>query len=124
MSKRRCNGEGSITLRKDGKWLAFLKIGMGADGKPKYKYLYGDTQKEAIQKLDELKLTLNMGIQVERGDITVEKWCMTWMEKYKKKLRPTTKTSYYNNIRIHINLYIGGVALNKLETGQIQLYVG
>ncbi len=120
MNKRRCNGEGSITLRKDGKWLASLKIGMNADGKPKYKYLYGDTQKEAIQKLEELKLTLNMGIQVERGDITVEKWCQNWMDKYKKKLRPTTKTSYYNNIRIHINPYIGGVPLNKLETGQIQ----
>lgn len=119
-SKRRANNEGSITLRKDGKWLASLKIGMKVDGKPKYKYLYADTQREAIQKLEELKLTLNMGIQVERGDITVEKWCMTWMEKYKKKLRPTTKTSYYNNIRIHINPYIGGVALNKLETGQIQ----
>ena len=42
------------------------------------------------------------------------------MEKYKKKLRPTTKTSYYNNIRIHIDPYIGGVLLNKLEAGQVQ----
>lgn len=120
MARRRANGEGTITKRKDGRWLAALKVGMSDNGKPKYKYMYADTQKEAIQKLDELKLSLNMGIKVTSGDITVSQWLQTWMETYKKSLKPATKTSYYNNIRLHINPYIGGMKLNKVQKGHIQ----
>lgn len=120
MAKRRANGEGGITRRKDGKWLATLLIGRKDNGKPNYKYLYANTQKEAIQKLEELKLSLNIGIKVSKGDVTVSDWCMEWMEKYKKSLKPATKTSYYNNIRLHINPYIGGMKINTVQTGHIQ----
>lgn len=120
MAKRRANGEGSITRRKDGRWLASCKVGVRDDGKPKYKHLYAKTQKEAIKRLEELKITLNMGVQVANGDISVTEWCMAWMEKYKKKLKPSTKTSYYNNIRIHIDPAIGGMRLSKVQTGNIQ----
>lgn len=120
MAKRRANNEGGLSKRKDGKWVASLKVGMGNDGKPKYRYLYGKTQKEALQKLTELKITLNMGVDIAQGDITVEEWLKVWMATYKKKLKPTTKTSYDNNIRLHINPRIGHMRLNKLQTGHIQ----
>ena len=120
MGKRRANNEGCITKRKDGKWMARLKIGMEDNGKAKYSYMYANTQQAVIEKMNDLKLSLNMGIDVAKGDITVEQWLKVWMEKYKQNLKPTTKTSYYNNIRLHINPFIGGVRLNKLETGQIQ----
>ena len=120
MAKRRANNEGSVTKRKDGRWLASLKVGIGDNGKSRYKYIYADSQKEAIQKLENLKASLNLGIKVSTGEITVSEWLSTWMQKYKQSLKPATKTSYYNNIRIHINPYIGGVKLNKLQTGQIQ----
>lgn len=120
MAKRRANNEGCLTKRKDGKWMAKLKLGMQDNGKPKYKYLYADTQKEVLEKLNDLKMSLNMGVDVMKGNITVEQWLKVWMEKYKQNLKPTTKTSYYNNIRLHINPFIGGVRLNDLKTGQIQ----
>ena len=120
MSKRRANNEGSITKRKNGKWMASLKIGIGANGRPKYKYMYADTQKEALKRLDDLKISLNMGISVENGEITVLKWCNIWMERYKNKLRATTKSGYNNAIRLHIAPRLGGIKINKLKTGEVQ----
>ena len=120
MGKRRANNEGCITKRKDGKWMARIKVGRREDGEVKYSYMYANTQQAVIERMNDLKLSLNMGIDVVKGDITVEQWLKVWMEKYKQNLKPTTKTSYYNNIRLHINPFIGGVRLNKLETGQIQ----
>ncbi len=120
MGKRRANNEGSITKRKNGKWMASLKIGIGADGRPKYKYMYADTQKEALQRLEDLKISLNMGINIENGEITVLKWCNIWMERYKNKLRPTTKTGYNNAIRLHISPRLGGIKINKLKSGEVQ----
>ena len=120
MSKRRANNEGSITKRKNGTWMASLKIGIGANGRPKYKYMYADTQKEALKRLDDLKISLNMGISVENGEITVLKWCNIWMERYKNKLRATTKSGYNNAIRLHIAPRLGGIKINKLKTGEVQ----
>ena len=119
-AKRRANGEGSITKRKDGKWMAKIKVGVKEDGKIKYKYFYADTQKEVIRKLEEFKISLNIGMEVEKGEIALSEWLNAWMEKYKKGLKPTTKISYETNIRVHINSYIGGVKLNELQTSQIQ----
>lgn len=100
--------------------MARIKVGRREDGEVKYSYMYANTQQAVIERMNDLKLSLNMGIDVVKGDITVEQWLKVWMEKYKQNLKPTTKTSYYNNIRLHINPFIGGVRLNKLETGQIQ----
>ena len=99
MGKRRANNEGCITKRKDGKWMARLKIGVEDNGKAKYSYMYANTQQAVIEKMNDLKLSLNMGIDVAKGDITVEQWLKVWMEKYKQNLKPTTKTSYYNKIK-------------------------
>ena len=94
MAKRRANKEGSITKRKDGKWLAIFKVGTQENGKPKNKYIYGNSQREVLQKLEELKISMNMGIQSEREDITVSQCCKIWLEQYKKELKPTTLVSY------------------------------
>jgi integrase len=42
MMSRRCNGEGSITRRKDGRWMGRYTI-QTADG-PKQKAVYGKTR--------------------------------------------------------------------------------
>ena len=70
-TKRRANGEGSITKRKDGKWMAKIKVGIKENGKPRNKYFYADTQKEAIRKLEGFKISLNIGMEVEKGEITL-----------------------------------------------------
>jgi hypothetical protein len=43
-------GEGSISLRRDGKWTARMVVGKQANGTPKIKAFYGET-KQAVKKL-------------------------------------------------------------------------
>ena len=49
MAKRRGSGEGCITKRKDGRWQGSILIGYDLEtGRPKRKYFYGRTRKEAV----------------------------------------------------------------------------
>lgn len=55
MAKRRGDGEGSITRRKDGRWQGSALIGYDREtGKPIRKYFYGKTRKEVQRKLSEI----------------------------------------------------------------------
>lgn len=120
MGKRRGNGEGCIRERKDGRWLVEMQTGIKADGKPKKIFKYAKSQAEAIEVLSKLKSELMIGVDNSKGAVKTGEWCFKWLDTYKRKLKPSTRTSYQNNIRVHINEHIGGVALNKLTTHQIQ----
>ncbi len=120
MGKKRANNEGSISLRKDGRWLIQLQIGIKEDGKPKKVYKYAKTQVEAVKILDQLKRDLWLGIDASKGNFTVSEWIIKWMDEFKRNLKPSTRTSYITNKRVHIDKYIGGVKLNKLKREQIQ----
>ena len=53
MAKRRGNGEGSITKRKDGRWQGSILIGYDLEtGRPKRKYFYSRTRKEVQEKIN------------------------------------------------------------------------
>lgn len=120
MGKRRANNEGSISKRKDNRWLVTLTVGVRDDGKPKKVYRYTKTQSEAVKLLTELKSELLIGVDATKGNILVSDWCNTWVETYKKKLAKSTKTSYQTNIRVHINNFIGGIQVKNMTTQQIQ----
>jgi integrase len=49
VSRKRGNGEGSITKRKDGRWMARYTV-QTAKG-PKRKHIYGKTRQEVAEKL-------------------------------------------------------------------------
>lgn len=49
MSKKRGNGEGSITKRKDGRWMARYTVHT-ANG-PKRRHIYGRRRQEVAEKL-------------------------------------------------------------------------
>lgn len=121
MSKR-ANGEGSIRKRKDGKWLVTFPTGLYKDnGKREYVYKYADTQADASEILRQLQTEKSMGISQSKATVKTGEWMNTWIEKHKApKLAPATLTSYRNNFRIHIDPYIGGIALKELSTYHIQ----
>ena len=48
---KRSNGEGSITLQKDGRWVARIYLGKNAEGKNKIKAIYGHSESEVKRKL-------------------------------------------------------------------------
>lgn len=55
MSKR-ANGEGAVFQREsDGRWVGKISLGQDSTGKRIRKTVYGKTQKEALDKIDDLK---------------------------------------------------------------------
>lgn len=51
MAKRRKRGDGSVHLRKDGRWEGRVVIGYDDNGYPKTKNVLAKNKKECLQKL-------------------------------------------------------------------------
>jgi integrase len=122
MAKRRANGEGSISKRKDGTWCAVLTLGLNPrTGKQKRKFYYGRTQKEVKEKLARAQVEIQNGTFVDNHKITVGEWLNRWLEEYARPhIRPATWKSYEENIRLHINPAIGHIKLKDLKSSDLQ----
>ena len=72
--RRRGNGEGTIFEdKKNKRWIGQYVSGISADGKPIRKSVYGKTQKEVLNKLNEIKYKINNDIYVEKNGIELVK---------------------------------------------------
>ena len=116
-SSKRPNSSG--TQREDGRWVIMLTVGRDANGKPKRKYIYGKTQKEALEKWAKEKDKYEVLVP-NAGDMTVTNWCMRWVNLNKQNIKNSTKNSYVTNIQTHISPAIGGIKVNKLTTNNVQ----
>ena len=72
--RRRGNGEGTIFEdKKNKRWIGQYISGIAEDGKAIRKSLYGKTQKEVVNKLNEVKYQMNNDIYVEKNGIKLVK---------------------------------------------------
>lgn len=72
--RRRGNGEGTIFEdKKNKRWIGQYVSGISADGKPIRKSVYGKTQKEVLNKLNEIKYKINNDIYIEKNGIELVK---------------------------------------------------
>lgn len=71
------------TARADGRYQGKLLVAV-EDGRPKYRYVYGKTQKEVNDKLADLRVKLGQGV-----DLTQERALTCWIERW---LRRTAQT--------------------------------
>jgi integrase len=53
-ARRRAYGEGTISKRKDGRWIGIAELGW-QDGKRRRKYVYGTTRAEVAAKLAKVR---------------------------------------------------------------------
>jgi integrase len=121
MAKRRSNNEGSITKRKDGRWMARVLTGYNDQGAPIRKAVYGKSEKEVKEKLTEIMYKRQTGTYKEPSKTTVSQWLDNWLDDYMKpSLRPTTWANYETQIRVHIKPAIGNLKLSQLQTGHLQ----
>ena len=82
MGSRRPNGEGTISQRKDGRWVCTLMIGYTAAGKRRFKSFYGKTQAEAKKKRNEFLRLMEAGMLVEK-EYVFDEWADMWFENHK-----------------------------------------
>lgn len=113
MTTRRGRGEGSITRRADGRWMARVDLGW-QDGKRRRKTLYGRTKREVQDKLRETLHRTEKGLPPIPEHETVGAFLRRWLEIVRGKVRPRTHKSYEQVVRIHLEPGIGRVRLAKL----------
>ena len=124
MAKKRGHGEGSISQRKDGRWMGQITLGINpATKKAKRLTFYGKTRKEVQEKIREALNQKDKGMLGEPSKLTLQEWLKTWLEDYKKReLKESTWESYKSLIEDHINPDLGMVKLSKLRTNDIQRF--
>lgn len=121
-AKRRANGEGNITKRKDGTYQASLSLGFKPDGKRNRVTVYGRSQREVREKLDQLKRQSAEGVDLQNS-LTVAAYFERWLRHIEPRVRPNTSASYAWLSRRHILPRLGHVKLTKLTALQAQSMV-
>ena len=111
----RTPGEGSITLRPDGRWQVSLQVN------GKRKTLYAKTERVARAKLLDLQKQLAInGTLPDPGRRTVNDLLDFWLENVGHTLKPRTVADYAAKSTLYIKPHIGKVRLSKLEPAHIQ----
>ncbi|MCY3842726.1 MAG: tyrosine-type recombinase/integrase [Acidobacteria bacterium] len=113
MATRRGRGEGSITKRADGRWMARVDLGW-QDGKRRRKAVYGRTRREVQDKLRETMQRVAHDLPPLPEQETVEAYLRRWLELRRDELRPHTYISYEQTVRRHLVPGLGRVRLSKL----------
>src|SRR5215203_1165487 len=119
VSKKRGNGEGSITKRRDGRWMARYTV-QTAKG-PKRKHIYGRTRQEVAAKLAQAIADGNGGIELDPSNVTVGEYLQRWLnDSVKGTVRLITFESYERLIRVHVLPAVGRIKLKALSPAHLQ----
>jgi integrase len=120
MSRRRTTGEGTIYLRKDGRWegAAYLPT---ASGKRRRIRVYGKTRNEASARLTIHLAEAQRGIPTPERSWTIGAYVDYWMNDVAgTTLRPKTLELYESVIRVHLKPRIGAQSLTQLSVSTLQ----
>ena len=125
MSKRRASGEGMIRKKPNGDWEGRIVVGHKQNGNPIFRYVYGKTQKEMMQKLNILKQQYQDANITEDSNITVDEWLDKWLAEYLPgAVRQQTLERYRRIVNTYIRPHIGKKKLAFLGTNDVQrMYV-
>jgi integrase len=119
MVKRRANGEGGVTRRKDGSWMARYTV-QTPSGR-KRKVIYAEGYEEARKKLAEAIADRDRGLVHDSGGLTVGEYLGRWLEdSVRGSVRPYTHQTYESLVRLHMNPALGATKLKDLAPAQVQ----
>ena len=118
---RSAQGAGSIRQRSDGRWEARYTAGRDpGTGKQVQRSVYGDTQKEVLDKLKQIHADQAQGSFLEPSRLTVSQWLKIWEAEYLGGVKASTVYSYKGHIKNHITPALGAVKLQKLNPHAVQ----
>lgn len=118
--KARGDGEGSIYMRGDGKYVAQVQVTC-ADGRRKLARKVTSTQADARRKLTEMKGDQDAHRLVIGGKATVRNWLDVWLEEFiKPKRAPRTFCNYHNVLAEHLPVRIGNMPLTRVPAEDLQ----
>lgn len=122
-NSRAAQGSGSIRQRKDGRWEARYTAGRDSGtGKQIQRSIYGDTQKEVLDKLQQVQTDIKKGVYLEPSKMTMGQWLDIWLAEYCGNLKENTAISYETQVRQHIKPALGNVKLPELTAPAVQKF--
>ena len=124
MGGKRKNGEGTVRLRKDGRWEGRVVIGYDDKGLPKTKNVLAKTKSECVEKLKTLKDALAPPAPPRiKADMPFGDWMEHWYERHSRPAaRPGTRRIYEGYLRLYISLGLGHIPLNRLTAKDMQQF--
>ena len=118
---RRSSGEGSIFLRKDGRWSGAITIGHDENGKIIKKTVYGRNQTEVAKKLSEISGRLKSNSCEAMETKTFGQLMFEWLLVFKKSsVTPRTFEGIIRNFKLHIEPIIGNMKVYQIDTFVVQ----
>lgn len=116
---RRCNGEGSVSERKDGTFQASLM------SRGKRKFEYAPTKNKAYEKLEAMREQIRRGASLTGSDVTLNDFVSSYIERYAKPyVRPSTLKNYIGYSDNYIkNSSIGKMKVSRIAADDVQYYV-
>src|SRR4051812_25828474 len=116
---RRGRNEGSIYQRADGRWVGM--VSWTDSGRRRRRAVYGDTKRDATDKLRAVQRSIEDGQTVTSDRRLVAGFLAEWLEKsVEPTVRPRTADSYRDQVRLHIAPEIGRIQLSRLTPADVQ----
>lgn len=123
MAKRRANGEGTITKRKDGRYQAAAYV-FRPDGTRVRKFVYGKTRDEVSGKLTELQQKTRQGVPAATSAMRLEDYLTYWLSAVAAvRLKPSTFMSYEVMATLYIAPSLGRKSLNRLTPADVRSFL-
>ncbi|MFR9723557.1 tyrosine-type recombinase/integrase [Streptomyces sp. MS19] len=120
MAKRRPNGAGTITKRKDGRYQAAAFV-TTTDGLLERVFRYGHSYDEAAEKLAKLQEQERNGVPVPSRSWTVGEWLTYWLAQI---VQPSTEhntyAKYEGKVRLYLIPHLGKKSLPRLSPAQVR----
>jgi integrase len=122
VSRKRGNGEGSITKRKDdGRWMARYTVHTAAGRKRKT--IYGKTRAEVAEKLAKAVMDRADGLVFDAGTLRIFEYLERWLaDSVRGTVRDTTYENYAYLVRKYIVPSLGSVKLKALTPAHVQRF--
>src|SRR5215212_9999745 len=119
---KRGNGEGTISRRKDGLYMARYTV-QTADG-PKRRTIYGkkgESREDVAAKLTKAMADRDGGITYDAGKLTVEEHLRRWLsDSVRDTVRQRTYERYESIVRVHLIPAIGRIKLKTLTPAHVR----
>ncbi len=118
---KRGNGEGSISRRKGGGWMAQYYAEASPDTKLKRRTLYAKTRGEAAAKLAKAIADRDGGVVIDAGKLTVGEYLGGWLaDSVRGSVRQRTYERYESIVRVHLKPAFGRLKLRALTPNLVR----
>jgi integrase len=115
----------NIYKRKDGRWEARYIYLYDAEGKAKYRSVYGISRQEAKKKRLIIIHESMMGVESNTSPIIIFRdLAMNWLNSTKLRVKESTYARYRNQVQKHILPHLGKYQASKISTELIEQLVG